>query len=143
MKLEEIENKIQIIDNLVREFSIKNIDKIQNVKEMQVTSKIGFKIVKIEKKEKSYIAQISLINDLSLVVKEQEIATIHIKMDGLFTGNLLLSKEELEEELKLKGAPILYQFIQTYIHMVTGISGMPNIVTPIIDFSKFFHKQEK
>lgn len=143
MNQNDVQDKIQLIDSLVRESSIKNIDKIHNGKELNITSQIGFKIVNIEEKEKNFVGQISLINDLLLKIQEKEVSTIHVRMDGLFTGSKEMERREFEEMLKIKGATILSHFMRAYIHTITGLSGMPNINTPMIDFKKFFEKTEK
>ena len=57
-------------------------------------------------------------------------------MRGVFEGYNCNSKEEFEEMLKLNGATTLSHLIRSYIYTVTGLSGITNIVTPMVDYTK-------
>ena len=57
-------------------------------------------------------------------------------MRGFFEGYNYDSKEEFEEMLKLNGATTLSHLIRSYIYTVTGLSGITNIVTPMVDYTK-------
>ena len=45
--------------------------------------------------------------------------------------------------LKLNGATTLSHFIRTYVYSVTGLSGMPQISTPMVNFMEFFKNAEE
>ena len=67
-------------------------------------------------------------------------------MVGIFGGekNDNFSKENFEEMLKINGASTLSHLMRAYIYTMTGLSGMPQINTPMINFIEFFkNAQEK
>ena len=51
-------------------------------------------------------------------------------------------KSDFEEMLKINGATTLSHLIRSYIHTNTAISGMPNIIVPMINFVQFFKENE-
>lgn len=62
-------------------------------------------------------------------------------MGGLFKYSDKNQKEKFEEMLKINGATTLSHLIRAYIHTNTAISGMPNIITPMINFVEFFNEK--
>ena len=52
-------------------------------------------------------------------------------------------KERFENMLKINGATTLSNFIRTYIHTTTSMSGMPPIITPMINFVEFFKEENR
>lgn len=63
-------------------------------------------------------------------------------MGGLFKYSEVNEKEKFEKMLKINGTTTLAHLIRTYIHTNTAISGMPTIITPMINFVEFFKEQE-
>lgn len=44
--------------------------------------------------------------------------------------------------LKINGATTLSHFTRTYVQAVTSLSGMPTIITPMMNFVEFFKNEE-
>ena len=94
--------------------------------------------------EKDYIliGEIELSNNIDLVFENEIVGKIYIVMGGLFKYNNKEDSKKFENMLKINGAATLSHFIRTYIHSNSVLSGMPSIITPMINFVDFF-KEEK
>lgn len=140
MEQKNVQAQFQLQDSYVDEFNIKTLKKINNKEVINVSGQLGFKINSIRENSEMYIGQIELINDLKLIIKNEEYSTIHISMIGLFTGRKTeeYTKEKFETMLKINGATTLSHLIRAYIYTVTGLSGIPQITTPMVNFTKFF-----
>ena len=54
-----------------------------------------------------------------------------------------MDNKKFEEMLKLNGATTLSHLIRAYIFAVTGLSGIPQISTPMINFVDFFENAKE
>ena len=120
----------------------KTIKEITENMDTKINGQIEFGIVKITTKEDMLIGEIELSNTLEIISKEKSLAQIQIVMRGLFSGDVKLEKSDFEEMLKINGATTLSHLIRSYIHTNTAISGMPNIIVPMINFVQFFKENE-
>lgn len=130
----------QLQDSFVKEFSINTLKKIDDKENLNIEGNLGFKINDIGENKEHFIGRVELINDLKILSKEDEIGNIHISMIGLFYGakSDKLDKNKFVEMLKLNGATTLSHLIRAYVYTLTGLSGMPQISTPMINFVEFF-----
>ncbi|MCR5186900.1 MAG: hypothetical protein K6D97_07300 [Clostridia bacterium] len=135
----------QLQDSYVNEYTLTILKKIESKEDIVVTGQLGFGIESISENDETYSGQIVLINDLSISIKDEEYAKIHISMRGLFYGvkNSENSLENFEKMLKINGATALSHLIRAYVYTNTGLSGIPQISTPMINFVKFFEDAEK
>ena len=128
--------KIQLVHSYVTNFSISINDKIENEYQVELEGQVEFKILDITCIEDKCCAVIELGNSIELKNIGKTIGNIDITMRGFFEGYNCNSKEEFEEMLKLNGATTLSHLIRSYIYTVTGLSGITNIVTPMVDYTK-------
>lgn len=128
--------KIQLVHSYVTNFSISINDKIENEHQVELEGQVEFKILDITCIEDKCCAVIELGNSIELKNIGKTIGNIDITMRGFFEGYNCNSKEEFEEMLKLNGATTLSHLIRSYIYTVTGLSGITNIVTPMVDYTK-------
>lgn len=128
--------KIQLVHSYVTNFSISINDKIENEHQVELEGQVEFKILDITCIEDKCCAVIELGNSIELKNIGKTIGNIDIIMRGFFEGYNCNSKEEFEEMLKLNGATTLSHLIRSYIYTVTGLSGITNIVTPMVDYTK-------
>lgn len=70
--MENVQSDFQVLDSFVSEFVIKNANNEKGKMEINVTSKVGFSIVKIFEKDNEYLGQIKLLNDYSITNKEKK-----------------------------------------------------------------------
>ena len=133
--------EFQLIDNYISEFSLKVFNKIPEDKEFPINGSLGFGIINIDEKE--MVGQIELRYDIEIKDKEKDIAKISIIMDALFQGSKKMDIKTFEEMLKLNGATTLSHLCRAYIHSATAQSGMPPIITPLMNFQDFFENIEK
>ena len=140
MESKNVQALFQLQDSYIKEFEIHVTKKINKNENLNVNGQLGFRIVNIREDKESFIGNIELINDLKVAIKEEEYATIHVVMCGLFLGIKTegYDKNKFEDMLKLNGATTLSHFIRAYIYSVTGLSGIPQINTPMINFIEFF-----
>lgn len=140
MEQKNVQALFQLQDSFVKEFNINIIKKIDNKEDLNIVGQLGFKINSIREENNNYIGQIELINDLKITLKDEEYGNIHISMVGLFVGvkSDEYDKNRFEEMLKYNGATTLSHLIRAYVYTVTGLSGMPQISTPMINFIEFF-----
>lgn len=145
MKQKNVQAQFQLQDSFVKEFTIDTIKKIDSKEELNIIGQLGFRINNIREEEEKFIGQIELINDLKITIKEEEYANIHISMMGLFTGIKTegYDQKKFEDMLKLNGATTLSHLIRAYVYTVTGLSGMPQISTPMINFIEFFENAKE
>lgn len=128
--------KIQLVHSYVTNFSISINDKIENEHQVELEGQVEFKILDITCIEDKCCAVIELGNSIELKNIGKTIGNIDITMRGFFEGYNCNSKEEFEEMLKLNGATTLSHLTRSYIYTVTGLSGITNIVTPMVDYTK-------
>lgn len=135
----------QLQDSYVNEYSLTILKKIENKEDILVTGELGFGIEDISENDETYSGQIVLVNDLSISINDEEYAKIHISMRGLFYGIKTPenSLDNFEKMLKINGATTLSHLIRAYVYTSTGLSGIPQISTPMINFVKFFEDAEK
>lgn len=140
MEQKNVQAQFQMLDSYVKEFNIENTEKIDANKDVEILGTIGFRIVDIREEKKEFIGQIELINDIKVNYKDKELSKIHISMLGAFMAQKVeqYDRKSFEEMLKLHGATTLSHLIRAYIYSVTGLSGMPQITTPMINFVEFF-----
>ena len=140
MENKNVQALFQLQDSYVKDFDIHIVKKIDKRENLNITGQLGFRILNIREDKESFTGEIELINDLKVSVKEEEYANIHISMCGLFFGTKTneYDKNRFEEMLKLNGATTLSHLIRAYVYSVTGLSGMPQISTPMINFMEFF-----
>lgn len=140
MENKNVQALFQLQDSYVKDFDMHIIKKIDKRENLNITGQMGFRILNIREDKESFVGQIELNNDLKVLIQEEEYANIHISMVGLFLGTKTeeFDKNKFEQMLKLNGATTLSHFIRAYIYSVTGLSGMPQINTPMINFVEFF-----
>ena len=143
MEQKNVQAIFQLQDSYVKDFSIKTSKKIDSKENLNIIGQLGFRIINISENKDNLIGQIELINDIKLNVKEEERTVIHISMIGLFVNDKKQDKNKFEEMLKLNGASTLSHLIRAYIYSITGLSGIPAIVTPMVNFVEFFKNAEE
>lgn len=140
MENKNVQALFQMQDSYVKDFDLHITKKIDKRENLNIIGQVGFRILNIREDKESFVGQIELINDLKVSVKEEEHANIHISMCGLFLGTKTeeYDKNNFEKMLKLNGAATLSNLIRAYVYSVTGLSGIPQISTPMINFIEFF-----
>lgn len=140
MEQKNVQAIFQLQDSFVKEFNINTLKKVDNKESLNISGQLGFKINDIRVDKDNFVGQIELINDLKISLKEEVYGNIHISMVGLFIGvkSNDFDKNKFEEMLKLNGATTLSHLIRAYVYTITGLSGMPQISTPMINFVEFF-----
>lgn len=140
MEQKNVQAVFQLQDSFVKGFSINVFKKIDDKSNLNISGNLGFKIDDIRENEDNFIGQVELINELKISSAEAECGNIHISMVGLFVGTKSndLDRNKFEEMLKLNGATTLSHLTRAYVYTVTGMSGMPQISTPMINFVEFF-----
>lgn len=140
MEKKNVQALFQLQDSYIKDFNIHTLKKIEQRDNLNIIGQLGFRIINIKEEKNNYVGQIELINDLKISIKEEEYSNIHISMVGLFLGTKTndYDKNKFEEMLKLNGATTLSHLIRAYVYSVTGLSGMPQISTPMINFMEFF-----
>ena len=141
--MKKVQAQFQMLDSYVKEYNLKVITKLTESMDINVNGNVEFRIINITEDDNSLIGEIELKNGLDLVVENEIKAQIKIVMRGLFKYTNKDEKEKFENMLKINGATTLSHFIRTYIHTNTAISGMPNIITPMINFVEFFKEENK
>lgn len=136
--MKSVQAQFQMLDSYVKEYNLKSVTKLSESMDINIDGHVEFRIVNISESEDSLIGEIELSNKLDLTVDEELRAQINITMGGLFKYDNKDEKEKFEQMLKLNGATALSHFIRTYIHTNTAMSGMPSIITPMINFVEFF-----
>lgn len=143
MEQKNVQAKFQLLDSYVKEFSIQTLKKIESKEDLNIEGQLGFKLINIKEENEKFIGQIELINDIKVKVKEEERSIIHMSIMGLFVENKECTKEEFEKMLKLNGAATLSHLSRAYIYSVTGLSGIPQITTPMVNFVEFFQNAKE
>lgn len=140
MEKKSVQAQFQLHDSYINDFEIHTLKKIEQREDLNIIGQLGFRIINIREDKESFIGQIELTNNLKISVEEEECANIHISMMGLFLGTKTddYDKNKFEQMLKINGATTLSHLIRAYVYSVTGLSGMPQISTPMINFIDFF-----
>ena len=141
--MENTQAQFQMLDNYVKEYSLKVDRKLTEEMDITMDGHVEFRIINISEKDDILIGEIELSNNIDLVFENEIVATIHIVMGGLFKYNNKAEKDKFENMLKINGAATLSHFIRTYIHSNSVLSGMPSIITPMINFVDFFKDENK
>lgn len=139
--MKNVQAQFQMLDNYVKEFNFKTNCKLLESMDINMNGEVEFRIVNITEKDNELIGEIELTNNIDLMIEEETKAQIKIIMGGLFKYSNKDEKEKFENMLKINGATTLSHFIRTYIHTNSAISGMPNIITPMINFVEFFKEE--
>lgn len=139
--MKNVQAQFQMLDNYVKEYNLKTNCKLLESMDINMNGEVEFRIVNITEKDNELIGEIELTNNIDLIVEEETKAQIKITMGGLFKYSNKDEKEKFENMLKINGATTLSHFIRTYIHTNSAISGMPNIITPMINFVEFFKEE--
>lgn len=145
MENKNVQALFQLQDSYVKDFELHTIKKIDGMENININGQLGFRILNIKEDKENFIGQIELINDLKVSIKEEEYSNIHISMYGLFLGKKTenYDKNKFEQMLKLNGATTLSHLIRAYVYSITGLSGMPQVNTPMINFVEFFKSAEE
>ena len=138
MEQEKIESYFQLQHSYVKDLNIHILQKFENNQDINISGQLEFRIINIREEKDYFIGEIELINDIRVNVKDDDKASIYIAMVGLFTGNTNKDRKKFEEMLKLNGATTLSHLIRAYVYSATGLGGIPNIITPMINFVEFF-----
>ena len=141
--MENVQAQFQMLDSYVKEYTLKTNCKLSESMNINANGEVQFRIVNITEKDEGLIGEIELINNLDLIVEEEIKAQIKIVMGGLFKYTIKEEKERFENMLKINGATTVSNFIRTYIHTTTSMSGMPPIITPMINFVEFFKEENR
>ena len=142
MENKKVQALFQLQDSYVKSFSINTKKKIDSKENLNIEGQVEFRMQDIREDKNNFIGQIELSNELKVLVKEEECAEIHITMCGLFFGTKVenYDKKVFEKMLKINGATTLSHLIRAYIYSMTGLSGMPQISTPMVNYTEFFKK---
>lgn len=140
--MKNVQAQFQMLDSYVKEYRLKTNCKLSNYMNIDVIGDVQFRIIDITEKDDELIGEIELTNNLNLTVEDEIKAKIKIIMGGLFKYNEKSERKKFEEMLKINGATTLSNFIRTYIHTNTSMSGMPTIITPMINFVEFFKEKK-
>ncbi len=140
--MENTQAQFQMLDNYVKEYSLKVDRKLTEEMDITMDGHVEFRIINISEKDDILIGEIELSNNIDLVFENEIVGKIYIVMGGLFKYNNKEDSKKFENMLKINGAATLSHFIRTYIHSNSVLSGMPSIITPMINFVDFF-KEEK
>lgn len=140
MEQKNVQALFQLQDSYIKDFSINTIKKIEKREGLNIAGQLGFRIININEERDNFFGQIELINDIKVTFKEEEYVNIHISMIGLFSciKSQECDSKKFEEMLKLNGATALSHLIRAYVYSVTGLSGIPQITTPMVNFVEFF-----
>jgi len=140
MEQKNVQALFQLQDSYIKDFSINTIKKIEKREGLNIAGQLGFRIININEERDNFFGQIELINDIKVSFKEEEYVNIHISMIGLFSciKSQECDSKKFEEMLKLNGATALSHLIRAYVYSVTGLSGIPQITTPMVNFVEFF-----
>ena len=145
--MKKVQAQFQMLDSYVKEYNLKVITKLTESMDINVNGNVEFRIINITEDDNSLIGEIEQKKTESIdntkIVENEIKAQIKIVMRGLFKYTNKDEKEKFENMLKINGATTLSHFIRTYIHTNTAISGMPNIITPMINFVEFFKEENK
>lgn len=144
MKSKMVQAQFQLQDSFVKEFSLKTLKKTESKETLDITGQLGFRILNIKEEKNNYIGQIELINDIKVCDKNgEETLIIHISMCGLFVGNKEYDMKKFEELLKINGATALSHLIRAYVYSATGLAGVTQITTPMVNFIEFFENAQE
>lgn len=145
MEKRSVQAQFQLLDSYIKEFEIHTIQKINEKKDININGQLGFRINGINENKGNFIGEIELINDIKIVCNNDEYANIHVSMIGVFSASKdgIDDKEKFEGMLKINGATTLSHLIRAYVYSVTGLSGIPQITTPMINFIDFFKNLEE
>lgn len=135
---ENVESYFQMQHSYVKDLNMHILQKFENNQDINISGQLGFRIINIREEKDYFIGEIELINDINVNVKDDDKASIHISMVGMFTGNTNKDRKKFKKMLKLNGATTLSHLIRAYVYSVTGLGGIPNIITPMINFVNFF-----
>jgi len=140
MEQKNVQALFQLQDSYIKDFRINTIKKIEKREGLNIAGQLGFRIININEERDNFFGQIELINDIKVSFKEEEYVNIHISMIGLFSciKSQECDSKKFEEMLKLNGATALSHLIRAYVYSVTGLSGIPQITTPMVNFVEFF-----
>lgn len=145
MSQKNAQAQFQMLDSYIKEFNLNAFRKIDGKEELNIEGQVGFGIVSIREEKNKYIGQIELINDIKINDSKEQCAEIHIVITGLFSCNKNqdYDRNRFEGMLKINGATTLSHLIRAYVYTMTGLSGMPQITTPMINFVEFFNNAKK
>ena len=143
MKQNTIQASFQLQDSFVKDFNIHVLEKFDKQSELNIAGQLGFRVINIRKEKENYIGEIELINDLKISLQKKEKATIHISMIGLFVESGKTTKDKFEQMLKVNGATTISHLIRAYVYSATGLAGIPQITTPMMNFVEFFENAKK
>ena len=141
--MENTQAQFQMLDNYVKEYSLKVDRKLTEEMDITMDGHVEFRIINISEKDDILIGEIELSNNIDLVFENEIVGKIYIVMGGLFKYNNKEDSKKFENMLKINGATTLSHFIRTYIHSNSVLSGMPGIITPMINFVDFFKDENK
>lgn len=141
--MENTQAQFQMLDNYVKEYSLKVDRKLTEEMDITMDGHVEFRIINISEKDDILIGEIELSNNIDLVFENEIVGKIYIVMGGLFKYNNKEDSKKFENMLKINGAATLSHFIRTYIHSNSVLSGMPSIITPMINFVDFFKDENK
>lgn len=143
MNKKKIEAKIQYNGNYVKDFKINVLEKnIPEKKELKIELKVG--ISKLISDNEGYKrANVSMIYNIYILSGEKRYIEIHMEIVGNFRGSEEMNEEELENMLKINGAPVLSQSARAYISAVTALSGIETITLPMINFFELFNQEQE
>jgi len=144
MEQKKVQALFQLQDSYVKDFSLNTLKRLHKNENLNISGQLGFRIINISEEKDHFVGEIELINDLKVSFEDTEFSNIHIAMIGLFTGFKSSSQNisSFEQMLKINGATTLSHLIRAYIYSVTGLSGIPQITTPMINFVEFFNSNE-
>lgn len=142
--MENIKANIQLMDNYIKEYSMKLKERIPQNTQLKLGCSITFEVTNIKENDKGKVGQVNMEYNINLIQNEQDdVGNIHLIMQALFSTDKSITNDKFEDMLKNNGAPVLAQIIRSYIIANTSLSEMPTIKFPLINFVEFFKNAKK
>lgn len=127
---------MKMIDRYVKDYNFNVKRKIMPSENIKYDGKLDYKQMKPEKIENNIVVGIELQSYLTITDDKEEIGNINLCMRGTFVFNEGISDEEIKRRLSINGATVLYQEMRTYIIANTALSGIPNVILPMVNFTE-------
>lgn len=127
---------MKMIDRYVKDYNFNIKRKIMPSENIKYDGKLDYKQMKPEKIENNIVVGIELQSYLTITDDKEEIGNINLCMRGTFVFDKGISDEEIKRRLSINGATVLYQEMRTYIIANTALSGIPNVILPMVNFTE-------
>ena len=134
----------QMIDNYVTKYEF-NIDKrILPKEELRISGELNYMQFEPKTEKEGIKVGINLKIKMDLMTQDEnneKVGDINFIMEGIFLFDKAIKKEEMEKLLAINGAAMLYQQMRAYIQVNTSLSGITNIILPVVNFVNAVEKK--